>query len=400
MLSLRTFKKVLLLLSVASLSFILLLIIRLDDFASRTSITKNGLVNRRNKTILIWNGFDILDSSTFGEGHEPFIKHRCQVSECIVYYNASSLPLEQYDAILIHVILLNQTHLLPTFPRRKYQRFVFLTQESPDSMIDKAVNVTTLGNVFNWTMSYKANSDIPMFYGRIIPKSTAPKNLKETQQRIRETHLAENYAANKTRLVAWLVSHCETPGHRERYVTQLRKFIRVFIYGDCGTFKCAQSSLYPSTSSTECYSMIESKYKFYLSFENSICDDYVTEKFFEAMNLRLIPIVYGGANYSKIAPVHSYINALEYSPQELANYLKILDANDTLYNEFFWWKDHYEVESHVTQMSRHSFCDLCKKLHHDEGVIKFYPTLEPDWLPRTQCKRISKKCSIVLKPSD
>ncbi|XP_059351261.1 alpha-(1,3)-fucosyltransferase C-like [Daphnia carinata] len=399
MLKQRRSNKVLLALSVANLSLIFLLTIRLDDFDSRISFTRNELVNRRNKTILIWDHPETLDTSTFGEGHEPFMKGQCQVADCIVYYNSSSLPLEEYDAILIHVIRLNETHL-PTFTRRKHQRFVFLTQESPDSMTDKCVNVTTLGNVFNWTMSYKGNSDIPMLYGRIFPKSTAPRNVEEAQQRIRETHTDENYAANKTRLVAWMVSHCETPGHRERYVSQLRKYIPVHIYGDCGHFKCAQSNMYPSTSSPDCYSMLESKYKFYLSFENSICNDYVTEKFFETMNRRLIPIVYGGANYSQIAPVHSYINALEYTPEELANYLKILDANDTLYNEFFWWKDHYDVESHITQMTRHSFCGLCKKLHQDEGVTKFYPTLEPDWHPRTQCKRISKKCSIVLKPSE
>ncbi|XP_045029714.1 glycoprotein 3-alpha-L-fucosyltransferase A-like [Daphnia magna] len=278
MLTQRRSKKVLLALSVANLSLILLLIIHLDDFYSRTSFSTKELVNRRNKTILIWNGPEILDTSTFGEGHEPFIKRQCQVSDCIVYYNSSSMPLEEYDAILIHVILLNKTDL-PTFPRRKHQRFVFLTQESPDSMIDKCVNVTALGNVFNWTMSYKDNSDIPMLYGRIFPKSTAPKNLEETKQKIRDTHSAENYATSKTRLVAWLVSHCETSGHRERYVSQLRKFIPVYIYGDCVNFKCPQSSIYPSTSSPECYAMLESKYKFYLSFENSICNDYVTENF-------------------------------------------------------------------------------------------------------------------------
>ena len=35
-------------------------------------------------------------------------------------------------------------------------------------------------------------------------------------------------------------------------------------------------------------------YKFYLAFENSLCQDYITEKFFQAANAGVVPIVYGG----------------------------------------------------------------------------------------------------------
>jgi alpha-1,3-fucosyltransferase len=108
----------------------------------------------------------------------------------------------------------------------------------------------------------------------------------------------------------------------------------------------------------------------------------------------MIPVVYGGADYSRIAPRHSYIDALEFStPDKLAEYLKQLDANDTLYNEYFWWKDHYQVEAGVEQMARHAFCDLCKKLHQEEGVVKFYPELATDWHPetQTQCKHFSSR---------
>ena len=37
---------------------------------------------------------------------------------------------------------------------------------------------------------------------------------------------------------------------------------------------------------------------FYLAFENSKCDDYVTEKFFATSKMDIVPIVMGGSNYS------------------------------------------------------------------------------------------------------
>ena len=34
---------------------------------------------------------------------------------------------------------------------------------------------------------------------------------------------------------------------------------------------------------------VEASYKYYLAFENSVCQDYVTEKFFRTMKYNLIP---------------------------------------------------------------------------------------------------------------
>ena len=87
-------------------------------------------------------------------------------------------------------------------------------------------------------------------------------------------------------------------------------------------------------------------YKFYLAFENSICPDYVTEKFFDIFKYRynVIPVVYNGADMASIAPPHSYISVRDYSSVEhLAQYLSIVSSNDTLFASYFWWRDYYKV---------------------------------------------------------
>ena len=70
------------------------------------------------------------------------------------------------------------------------------------------------------------------------------------------------------------------------------------------------------------------KFYFYLAFENSICNDYVTEKFFRGLQVTIsnqespcekqdiqapvVPIVLGGANYSALAPNHSFIHVNDF----------------------------------------------------------------------------------------
>ena len=108
-------------------------------------------------------------------------------------------------------------------------------------------------------------------------------------------------------------------------------------------------------------------YKFYLSFENAKCKDYITEKFFTALHTEdVIPIALGGASlndYVMAAPPHSYIHIDEYSTiSELAQKLEYLSQNKTAYNEYFWWTEHYRVtglwEHYISAQ-----CDLCEKMN-------------------------------------
>lgn len=74
-----------------------------------------------------------------------------------------------------------------------------------------------------------------------------------------------------------MASHCKTPGRREAYVHELNRFIPVDIWGACGPggpdLSCPRNEQ-QWLSEEYCYDWLSAKYKFYLSFENTICNDY------------------------------------------------------------------------------------------------------------------------------
>ncbi len=139
-------------------------------------------------------------------------------------------------------------------------------------------------------------------------------------------------------------------------VEQLKEYIPVDIYGACARLKCPRSN-------KACDKLIEN-YKFYLSFENSLCDDYISEKSVKALNMLSVPIVYGAGNYSAYLPKHSFIDIRDFSsPKNLASYLLKLSADDKLYSEYFNWRKVYDCGFY-----RQNFdCDLCKYLWTHEG---------------------------------
>lgn len=337
------------------------------------------------KSILLWNGSGRKEVRAFGLGQQAFINQNCTYTQCDMTDNRSEHPIEHYDAV---VVVFNDEFTsedqlrMPQFKngRNPNQRVVFFTQESPVAL--KAYyNMTELSNFFNWTMTYRSNADVPFIYGRITAKSIDLKAEEIARFRGKARRRGAGPSRNKT--AAWMVSHCNTHSQRETYVKELSKHIDVDIYGGCGNLSCALDVLHHSDP--QCYDMLESNYKFYLSFENSLCPDYVTEKFFKIMAHDILPVVYGAADYTKHAPPHSFIDAGKWKPRELAAYLKLLDANDALYDEYFWWKDHYRVEFSVNDMSRHGFCDLCQKLH-EPAISKSYKELASEWGDGNQCK--------------
>lgn len=106
--------------------------------------------------------------------------------------------------------------------------------------------------------------------------------------------------------------------------------------------------------------MLQREYRFYLSFENSLCTDYVTEKLYRALEHDVVPVVFGGADYDRFLPAGSYINAMDFkSPSQLASYLLHLMKDDDAYLNFFRWKERFRVEKEPLD----GWCRLCQLLN-------------------------------------
>ncbi|XP_076058074.1 alpha-(1,3)-fucosyltransferase C-like isoform X2 [Oratosquilla oratoria] len=318
------------------------------------------------KKILLWN--EVYRSPTFGVGfgREPFIRAGCDINMCMTTHNRSFVPLHHFDAVVWH--FRSHDKSLPE-KRSNHTRWVFFMVESPVHLF---ADLKPYNNLFNWTMTYRLDSDVPLPYGRVnhlrvpLPKSR------------------RNYASTKTKLAAWFVSNCKTDGFREMLVLKLKQYVTVDVFGECGSLKCNRKN------KSACYQMLQDDYKFYLSFENSLCLDYATEKFFDILKYDVVPVVYGFGNYIKQAPHHSYIDVLDFADvEDLAQYLKYLNSNDTAYNEYFEWKSYYKVHTGWSNSMR-SWCELCRRLHEDKALATYHD-LEDWFVAKSHCASGHKK---------
>ena len=345
----------------------------------QTSDEKRLPVSHYTKTILV---FGRVWGYRFNPGRTGYVNSGCPVSNCILTTNRSLVKDDNFDAIIIHLPTFNSSldkRLLPH--RRPHQMFIMYSYEPP-TLNGLPEDLYEFDGYFNRTMTYLSGSAFNFAYGRIEPLPSAPKT---ELQRLRMMQKARENSASivkgKTGLVAWMVTNWWSPSNRGQYVTYLRKYLQVDVFGESGLFG---GKKFCPRYTDGCHDSIEENYKFYLSFENSICKEYVTEKFFGIMARNMVPIVLGGADYAAIAPPHSYINALDFTPKELAEYLTKLDKDDALYAEYFWWKPHYKVVSQLT-INKKSFCDICEALHAEPQEQKTVVNLHDWYYTNSQC---------------
>lgn len=208
------------------------------------------------KTIYVPGGVDAQTPL----GMLMFVRERCPVRAC----NITTDPVHENTAHLR--LLQTDAYFTSTDKKPPGQIWAIWILESPANTVD----FYGPADLINWTATYRWDSTVVTPYAKFVP-------FRRRRQRGRGESKpgGRNYAANKTRMVAWFVSNCNAKNSRWEFAQELGKYVPVDVFGACGTLEC------PRSEQSECNSQLNTDYKFYLSFENSNCDHYITEKFFE-----------------------------------------------------------------------------------------------------------------------
>ncbi|KAE8607369.1 hypothetical protein XENTR_v10011151 [Xenopus tropicalis] len=222
---------------------------------------------------------------------------------------------------------------LPQMQRPPNQYWIWFTMESPSHN----PNTGFMEKLINLTMTYRADSDIFTPYGW-LERHDGTENVSIPE---------------KTKLVAWVVSNWNPNSRRVKYYGELKNHLAVDVFGN-------QRLPLPREKHIETLS----KYKFYLAFENSIHEDYITEKLWHnALASWAVPVVLGPtrANYERFLPPDAFIHVDDFpTAKGLADYLHALDKDDNRHKQYFYWRRSLKPVA-PARLNSH-YCKVCKAI--------------------------------------
>uniref|UniRef100_A0A0N4ZI44 Fucosyltransferase n=1 Tax=Parastrongyloides trichosuri TaxID=131310 RepID=A0A0N4ZI44_PARTI len=263
------------------------------------------------------------------------------------------------DAVVFHHADLNE---ITKYPQRafKSQKFVFFSMESP--FLTAFANRS---NYFNWIMSYHNKSDVVCTYGSKWRKCNATCNhLSFNSSKILSKKIKKG--------VIGYISNCYSNSARGKLIKKLRKYIPITMYGRCSLYQEIDGSC--NKSDYKCEEEVIGNYYFYIAFENSICNNYVTEKYWRRYTFDSVPLVIKRYIYEDVGiPGNSFIAVDDFkSAEEMGKYLNFLMDNPNEYLKYFEYrKQNIEVIDIDIYRQSNGFCNLCQKLrnHSNNNLV-------------------------------
>jgi len=223
--------------------------------------------------------------------------------------------LSQADVVVFHIPSLSSSTTARKWPG---QRWVAMSMESDvnyPQLLDESLMA-----MFDLTMTYRLDSDVPSPYLNLA---------------IAEAMRTPPRAKTEPAPAVYIASNWRDRSGRTEYVRELMRHMPVDSYG-----KCLQNRTFREDRGQSTKLETISAYRFTLAFENSISQDYVTEKFFDSLIAGSVPVYLGAPNVADFAPsLDCFIDVRDFSgPAALADYLQSLAADDDAYDRFLAWK--------------------------------------------------------------
>ena len=237
----------------------------------------------------------------------------------------------------------------------------------------------------NWTFSYHTKSEIQWRTAFYVPRGKykqGPYIFPDGEDGEKYTLQLKNAIhdvdlSKKLKPVLWMVSNC-SPRKRRDYTRELqRKGLTIDIFGGCGKPD-------PCKNNQSCLINMYTKYYFYLAFENSQCEDYITEKSWRALTWGMVPVVLGPSiqNYKRRLPPDSFIHIDNFTgPVQVVDHIHYLLKNKDAYYKYHAWRNKYDIINFEQFLWA---CDVCKKINDAPNEA---PKNISDWWTRNiQCQ--------------
>lgn len=267
----------------------------------------------------------------------------CEYNNCKIEFDVKKTP--QGDAVIFDGRYVKQN---AGFKRPQNQVWIFAAHEAPVAydLVGGWWKTKYWVDQFNWTMTYnEKNADIFLPYGKLRKrKHMAVKNYRDI-------------ALQKIRSALIITSHCNTDSKRENYIKELSRFYPVKVLGQCGThWDCGQVFVHD-----DCFEILNRNYMFYLAFENALCDEYMTEKFYANYNFDIILISRSRFVNNSRLPKEVFISTDDFeTPKHLAQFLNNITVSE--YAKRLELKDQY-MSLNFEDVYQDAMCELCKRMN-------------------------------------
>jgi len=335
------------------------------------------------KNILAWRPFTVgLDDVRACLARCP---HTCAVTD-----TPGDLP--RVDAVLFHlqdlwknstqadrdtrVNEMNNRNLisLPEY-RQPNQVWVLWNQRSPEHV---GGNVAELNGLFNWTVWYRSDATVVWSYGQKRQLD------REESERMSDLLKSRNVFREKIGDIIGVLDICNDKASSFQVISKLRTYLAIDMFGECYHEKCPSKVL-----NSDCDELLR-KYKFYIAFESSHCQDYVTDKYWSALDREQIPIVNWKNVNASLVIQNSYINIYDFdSIKHAADYIQKVASNEELFNSYFRWKYQYATGGECAS------CSLCQALHDTTRPAQVYTHLD-SWINADTCTHQGVRCTQTI----